>query len=325
MLVVVSILRNNTLCNPNLYLSIYLSIRSCTRRSNSIDWHSRLSFSRSLVLSLVRSLLICASNLSRSLALSIGVHSVMDERAIAIAFAPEVRLHSGEAYYPARVHWYLSRCALKLHTSDLASDPVVLPHISSIHELLSVQCQYHGGSHGSLGALDLPKATSLYVTPISSDTYAGEPDKLDQIPLYANLVYKTPTPSHEAEPSTLVIDLQYFFFYAYNGALLWYLPSAGIHEGDWEVGASPVCVLCVSHSLIGPLSHAAARDHPHPYPGIGRHFRGLDRWRVLCGARARGSLANDVHRQGELRAWPHYLQLVDCRRAAAADRVRHVA
>ena len=28
MLVVVSILRNNTLCNPNLYLSNYLSIHS---------------------------------------------------------------------------------------------------------------------------------------------------------------------------------------------------------------------------------------------------------------------------------------------------------
>ena len=52
---------------------------------------------------------------------------------------------------------------------------------------------------------------------MKEDVIAGK------VPVYANVVV---TPEH--------VDVHYFFFYAFNGAILDQVPTAGIHEGDWE-------------------------------------------------------------------------------------------
>ncbi len=45
------------------------------------------------------------------------------------------------------------------------------------------------------------------------------------VPVYAHVIQYR---------DTLEIDLQYYFFFAYNGPIVSWLPAAGTHEADWE-------------------------------------------------------------------------------------------
>ncbi|KAL6055601.1 G protein gamma domain-containing protein, variant 2 [Balamuthia mandrillaris] len=87
-------------------------------------------------------------------------------------------------------------------------------------------------------------------------------------------------------------ELQYFFFYSFNGAVIPWLPTAGIHEGDWEHmsvratpdGSSIAAVYMACHGSEGrwylrPSTSPTAEDgyrltnitHPIAYSARGGH------------------------------------------------------
>lgn len=110
-----------------------------------------------------------------------------------------------EQYQPARVEWYLERCDLRSRNGPL--------DVPATDENLS---RYN--------------TRDTYLRPSSDGVYAGEND-LSQVPYYV----------HVAALGGSVVELQYYFFYPYNGPLpiackpfSGVVPLFGAHEGDWE-------------------------------------------------------------------------------------------
>jgi len=137
-------------------------------------------------------------------------------------FAPQVRLHSRELYFPAEVNWYLQRCQCQIRTGLNDKDPILLPRPVDPKALANLQHCLNGRFFYSKGISKI--MSPFYLRIVEPNTVYGRPQELDQCPVY----------THVYQNNEYEIDIQYFFFYAYNGPLLSYLPSAGIHEGDWE-------------------------------------------------------------------------------------------
>lgn len=128
-------------------------------------------------------------------------------------YAPEVRLHTDEKYFPCDIESYLSNCDLVdpvkgvLSTSVVSNDFIDYNYIST-----TSSCQ--------------PSDAYLQINNISIRSGAItniKDNKLHNVPVYTNII------SDEYQT-----DIQYFFFYAYNGAIIESLPTFGTHEGDWE-------------------------------------------------------------------------------------------
>ena len=131
-------------------------------------------------------------------------------------YAPVIKLCSAtilgisysEDTRPCSIEWYLQQCDLYNGNTLLLSNP-------SPNDLVA---------HNVAG---------VYLKQRSSTTYTGN---LDTAVCYAHVIALPPpgTPGFDSVPDGL--DIQYWFFYAYNGKLGFILPMnlTGEHEGDWE-------------------------------------------------------------------------------------------
>lgn len=107
-----------------------------------------------------------------------ALHAVVEQ------FAPEVRLHPEERYFPSSVSWYLQRTSLR-------DAPAVGASFLHIPDDANRQ-------HVRAGDLDNAR-TYVHARPRGEDG----------------------------------LDIQYWFFFPYNGPLIGG-PAGGAHEGDWE-------------------------------------------------------------------------------------------
>jgi hypothetical protein len=144
-------------------------------------------------------------------------------QAIIQRFAPLVKLHHQEEYYPSSVHWYLERSSLK-RKHDKKYREVISGPIYDANRLSG----YKGPSY-SITPFGTPQVRAL--------TFQGEPldeagpIRLVRSPCYANLIEISGE-----------LAIQYLFFYPYNGRQLGIFDwashltglSFGAHEGDWE-------------------------------------------------------------------------------------------
>lgn len=132
-------------------------------------------------------------------------------------YAPLVKLHSHEDYFPSSVPWFLNQSALVKKNPETQKNETV---------------------QDGLKSADLTRLQGDFITPQgkSSDiarVFRGEElnGKEVQAPCYVNLVEK---------PNGAVI--QYLFFYPFNGEILGVLEGIdklfntkiGAHQGDWE-------------------------------------------------------------------------------------------
>ena len=144
-----------------------------------------------------------------------GAQPAFDIAEVMARFAPEVHLHPDDSYRPASIDWYLDRTRLRLHRR-LRRDLHALERGEVTRETLplpSVAGQNAGGPARSGFFLQIPNDGA------EVDVRGGA---LSSAECY---VHVRPVLSDDA-----FFDIQYWFFYAYNGAADRHIA----HEGDWE-------------------------------------------------------------------------------------------
>jgi hypothetical protein len=130
-------------------------------------------------------------------------------------FAPEVRLHPDDIYRPSSVPWYLQHLRMRRHRPGAPDVHILHPGEVTVRSLVS---QSSGGQESGRGR----QRTDFLVEIVSivPETRRG---LLGVAECYVHL---RPAPTRDAW------DIQYWFFYAYNGDI-----SRGAdfeHEGDFE-------------------------------------------------------------------------------------------
>jgi hypothetical protein len=157
-----------------------------------------------------------------------GISDEIEDQLIS-QFAPIVKFHTGEQYLLANIPWYLDRVRMRYDVS-FGFDAQLLDH-GNINVINLVSQEYKGQSSG-LSA----EGTNFFLE--QTDTSGG--DELDN---YRLLTRKG---SEQAEwvcyahvrPASIsdnleMYDIQYIFFYAYNGDLLVSVAESA-HEADFE-------------------------------------------------------------------------------------------
>lgn len=130
-------------------------------------------------------------------------------------FSPEVRLHPNDSYRPTSVPWYLDRVRMRRRRAWWPDVHVLHPFEVTVQSLIS---QVSGGQHSGRGR----NKTDFFLETVinKSETRAG---LLAIAPCYVHL---------RRDPDSQGWDIQYWFFYAYNGDI-----TTGAdfeHEGDFE-------------------------------------------------------------------------------------------
>jgi len=132
-----------------------------------------------------------------------------------IRFAPEIRLHPDDPYRPSSVDWYLERTSVKRWRGLFRRDEGVLSEGQTTMDWLGSLSRFEDQSEIYLSILDGPdkNETRRGFQPISNQVSA---------PCYIN--------ARSAPDDSTASDLQYWFFYPFNGSGGRHIP----HEGDWE-------------------------------------------------------------------------------------------
>jgi len=136
-------------------------------------------------------------------------------------FAPLVRFHPEEAYFPSSVEWFLKRVRLTHESSPMhAKRPVVITPVLAKGEIDSVKLvsqsvgnDYSGGVSKGTFFLDIPGDSE------HTRTCLGH---LASAKCYV----------HVQPASSGRWHLAYLFFYPFNGAIA--IDKKITHEGDWE-------------------------------------------------------------------------------------------
>ena len=131
-------------------------------------------------------------------------------------FAPEVRLHPDDPHRPSSVEWYLKRTRLRLRRGLLCRDEELLPLGRVTSEKLG-ELTNRSDDPESL-YLGIPRGAHRRDTRRGFRPVGG----MLSAPCYVNARAAPDDPS--------AFDLQYWFFYPFNGREGRHIP----HEGDWE-------------------------------------------------------------------------------------------
>ena len=131
-------------------------------------------------------------------------------------FAPQVRFHPRERYFPSSVSWYLARTEMRLDV-DGGSDFTTVAAGFVSPTIIPAQ-QVRGTSSG--GAQPSP----FFLQIADEHEAAARRGDLDSAECYAHLRRRRLSGGW---------DIQYWFFYPYSGPLMGG-PVGGAHEGDWE-------------------------------------------------------------------------------------------
>ncbi len=188
-----------------------------------------------------------------------GARPAFDISQVMERFAPEVHLHPDDSHRPASVDWFLDRTRLRLHRR-LRRDLRALERGEVTRETLplpSVAGQNASGPACSDFFLQIPNDGA------EIDVRGGA---LSSAECY---VHVRPVLGDDA-----FFDIQYWFFYAYNGASDRHIG----HEGDWE--------------------HVTVRVTNDARPAVNRiyfgaHSPGDGGWRTASGVSASGETPAD--------------------------------
>jgi hypothetical protein len=190
-------------------------------------------------------------------------------------FAPEVRLHPDDPHRPSSVEWYLERTRLRRWRGLLRRDEELLP----VGRVTSGKLgDYHNGQRdGTDLYLDIPRG------PDQHNTRRGFRPNDGQLsaPCYVN--------ARSAPDNSAAFDLQYWFFYPFNGRE----GRRITHEGDWEHvtvrvtnDSEPrlIAVYISAHGQnnggwafpdngveVGPILQFASGGNPIVYSALGSH------------------------------------------------------
>jgi hypothetical protein len=132
-------------------------------------------------------------------------------------FAPEVRFHPEERYFPSSADWFLERSEMHLEVSGGADRPTLaLGEVApDVIPAMVVDDARSGG--------DVPSRYFLQITNDHNERATRQGD-VDSAETYAHFRKTADGKGY---------DIQYWFFFPYSGPLMGG-PFGGAHEGDWE-------------------------------------------------------------------------------------------
>ncbi len=196
-----------------------------------------------------------------------GITDQVEDELIA-RFAPVVRLHPDEQYLPASVSWYLPRVRMRLDVS-FGPDKQVLNKGSVDPGSLIAQANQDQVSGLS------PASTSFFLEQTDAgggddnDTYKAETRRGTAPGGWICYARVRPAANHSE-----MYDIQYVFFYAYNGDML-ATAAESAHEADME----HVTVRVEKDRQLVQRIYFAAHDGGHWYD------RGADGYSVTADGR----------------------------------------
>jgi hypothetical protein len=170
------------------------------------------------------------------------------------AFAPELRLHPDDKYRPTSVAWYLDRVQMRRHRPHDFDVQILDAGTVNIDSLIS---QSDAGQHSGRG-----NSRTNFFLEIVVQTEATRRGRLDVAECY---VHFRPAPGGIAG-----FDIQYWFFYAYNGDIT--VGADPEHEGDWEHVTVRVNDSLLWIESVFYASHATEsswKSRPFPYTASG--------------------------------------------------------
>jgi hypothetical protein len=157
-----------------------------------------------------------------------GVTDALEDQAIT-KFAPIIKFHINEKYLLANIPWYLRRVRMRFDVSHGFDDQLIDKENLTMANLLSLQ---HKGQLSGLSA----KGSDFFLE--QTDAVGG--DDLDNYRLdtrkgtaqttWVIYAHVRPVP---VQTLTVVYDIQYIFFFAYNSDMLKTVAESA-HEADFE-------------------------------------------------------------------------------------------
>jgi hypothetical protein len=180
-------------------------------------------------------------------------------------FAPQLRLHPDDRYRPTSVSWFLPRVRMRRHRPH--DTDVQILKVGEVN-MASLISQSSGGQRSGRGS-----GRTNFFLEIRSQESATRRGDLDVAECYVRF--------RRAPGGSTDWDIQYWFFYAYNGDIT---TGADIeHEGDWEHVTARVTsdlrtlqrVFFASHAVESEWRDASdvsvADDHPVAYSAYHSH------------------------------------------------------
>jgi hypothetical protein len=187
------------------------------------------------------------------------------ENALMQRFAPLVSLHPFDEYRPASVDWYLPRTVMRFEHNNCSDCPEGMAGwptdglLFRSHEKKDSLCVHNGILAYSWNTTPSPSDLTHFflVIPHDADKETTRQGNLATAACYAHV---RPAAQHPG-----MFDIQYWFFYPYNGDI----PYVG-HEGDWEhitVRVEPDAqtihrVLFDAHDTLGHWYSADSSSQP---------------------------------------------------------------
>lgn len=157
-----------------------------------------------------------------------GINDSIEDELIE-SFAPIVKLNPEEQYLPANVPWYLSRVRMRYNVKFGFDDQILEQGTLNLTNLLA---QTHDSQ--SSGLSQTPTEFFLEATDKnggdSLDDHREETRKGTQP---SNWVCYTHVRTTLADNQKHMYDIQYIFFYSYNGDMAWGAVESA-HEADFE-------------------------------------------------------------------------------------------
>ena len=130
-------------------------------------------------------------------------------------FAPEVRIHPEEQYLPSSIEWYLRRIIMRFNVKGGSDDAILGKGQVNLENIANQS------NHGQISGASYPSDFFLQI-PNDSDEENTRHGSLDSAICYVRTL-----------PYTDYADIQYWFFYPYNGDIT-PGPLNFAHEGDFE-------------------------------------------------------------------------------------------
>ncbi|MFP4598216.1 MAG: Vps62-related protein [Persicimonas sp.] len=133
-------------------------------------------------------------------------------------FAPEVRFHPRERYFPSSVSWFIERSELRVDGEQAPGAPTLAEGQTSASILPTLAMEKQKSKRFD------PKRYFLEIAG-DADEERVRQGNLDSAQTYVHF--------RETSDGSAGYDIQYWFFYPYSGPLMGG-PAGGAHEGDWE-------------------------------------------------------------------------------------------
>ena len=157
-----------------------------------------------------------------------GINNLIEEE-LAQRFAPIVRLHPDDKYRPANITWYLPRVRMRFNVNWGFDDQIL--NQGEVNDLTLIK-QTNRNQFSGLTAT----ATDFFLEQTDEnggdflDSFRSQTRNGTDQPGWVCYTHVQPA---SAERNQNMYDVQYIFFYAYNGDMVWGAIESA-HEADFE-------------------------------------------------------------------------------------------